>query len=327
MHAQVNHTMSRLRYRTRDLEAAHDRVAETFSDHDIRVSETEALDFRLDLVPTPRLTIGRMAYGTQAVIHGPPIGRAYHINLPVTGGSTVAQKGIRRTFRAGTAGAAFGPDAPVMVGWSADSWQYHIKLPKDQLEAHAAKLIGRPIDERIDFDLTFDLETSAGQSLLATARFLHAELSRDGGVSAIPKACYELESALMTQLLMVVPNRLTPELHRKPEQSRRAKIREVIGYLDDHIDGQLTTADLAAIAGLSERVLQAGFSEVVGMSPSAYLRNARLDRAHLELISGTSDSVTDVAARWGFYHPGRFAKQYRDRFGTSPSATMRGGRR
>jgi AraC-like DNA-binding protein len=31
-----------------------------------------------------------------------------------------------------------------------------------------------------------------------------------------------------------------------------------------------------------------------------------------------------VALRWGFTHYGRFAAQYRQRFGCSPSQTLRG---
>lgn len=57
-----------------------------------------------------------------------------------------------------------------------------------------------------------------------------------------------------------------------------------------------------------------------------YLRGVRLDRVHLEL-STRGGAVTDVAARWGFFHPGRFAQQYRDRFGELPSETAKGAGR
>jgi transcriptional regulator GlxA family with amidase domain len=96
----------------------------------------------------------------------------------------------------------------------------------------------------------------------------------------------------------------------------------------DHVDAhphlELTTADLATHAGIGIRALQVGFQEVVGMSPTAYVRGVRLDRVHVELAAGAG-SVTDVAARWGFFHPGRFSRQYRERFGQLPSATARHG--
>jgi transcriptional regulator GlxA family with amidase domain len=59
----------------------------------------------------------------------------------------------------------------------------------------------------------------------------------------------------------------------------------------------------------------------------AYLRGVRLDRVHLELVSDPRRSVTEVATDWGFFHPGRFAHQYRERFGALPSETARRARR
>jgi transcriptional regulator GlxA family with amidase domain len=56
-------------------------------------------------------------------------------------------------------------------------------------------------------------------------------------------------------------------------------------------------------------------------------RNVRLDRAHADLLSGPTDtSVSDVATRWGFTHLGRFADQYRRKFGVLPSETARSHR-
>ncbi|MGW4828946.1 AraC family transcriptional regulator [Amycolatopsis japonica] len=319
--------MRPLNFRTGDLDVAHEQVTKTFASHEVHVAESRDLKFRLDLAPSLRLTIARMSYGADTTIHGPAMRLCYHVNLPVTGYSTVEQNGVGRRFAAGEAGVAFVPEAPVMVQWSADSWQYHVKLPKDLLEAHAAKLIGRPVDEEIAFDLTFPLESSSAQALLATVGFLYTELSREGGVATIPAACHELESALMSQLLMTVPSQLSADLHSKPAHSKHSKIREIIDHIDRHPEEELTTADLAAKAGIGARALQAGFQEVAGMSPTAYLRGVRLDRVHLELVSDTRWSVTEIAARWGFFHPGRFAHQYRERFGMLPSETARLTRR
>ncbi|TSD94086.1 AraC family transcriptional regulator [Skermania sp. ID1734] len=310
-----------LNVRTSDLDAAHETVSTAFARHDLTVRNAEKLDFRLDVASSPRLTAGRMSYGAEATLIGPPMRRCYHINLLAAGQSTVEQNGVRRSFEGGSAGVAFGPNAPVLVQWSADAWQYHLKLAKDQLEAHAARLVGQPVDE-LRFDLTFDLRNGRGQALVAMAGFLYAELTRDGGISTIPAARSELESAVMTQVLMTVPSQLTALLNRTPAHSRRSKIREIVQYIDEHADEEVTIADLVEMAGVSARALQTGFRDVVGVSPVAYLRNVRLDRVHLELSSGAASAVTDVAARWNFFHPSRFAHQYRERFGILPSETL-----
>jgi len=45
-----------------------------------------------------------------------------------------------------------------------------------------------------------------------------------------------------------------------------------------------------------------------------------------ELASGKAPAVSEAALRSGFDHLGRFARYYRDFFGESPSATLRGQR-
>ena len=61
---------------------------------------------------------------------------------------------------------------------------------------------------------------------------------------------------------------------------------------------------------------------VEGMPPTAYVRAVRLDRVRDKLLAGgPTVSVTDVAMKWGFFHLGRFAQQYKHRFGVLPSHT------
>ncbi len=84
-------------------------------------------------------------------------------------------------------------------------------------------------------------------------------------------------------------------------------------------------AELARLAGTSVRQLHEGFRRHLGLSPMVYLREVRLMRAHEDLVAADQGlrSVSDVAYRWGFGHPGRFAADYRRRYGQLPSDTLR----
>ena len=78
--------------------------------------------------------------------------------------------------------------------------------------------------------------------------------------------------------------------------------------------------DLARFAGVSSRSLQTAFQRDLGVSPMAYLRQVRLERARQDLLLGRGP-VSEVAYHWGFSNLGRFATQYRARFGERPSET------
>ena len=87
-------------------------------------------------------------------------------------------------------------------------------------------------------------------------------------------------------------------------------------------------ADAAAAARLSMRGLHDQFHRWLGITPTQYLRNVRLDHVRADLIAareeGRPDGVAEVARRWGFAHLGRFSGVYATAFGELPSTTLRG---
>ncbi len=107
-------------------------------------------------------------------------------------------------------------------------------------------------------------------------------------------------------------------------------LSRALDLVEARVDEPLTLPELAAAAGVTPRALQQAFRRHLETTPSEYVRQVRLDRAHDDLAAGERDdgtTVTDVALRWGFYHQGRFAAAYRRRFGEAPHVTLRAGRR
>src|SRR5262249_16767323 len=74
-------------------------------------------------------------------------------------------------------------------------------------------------------------------------------------------------------------------------------------------------------SGMPQRTLHRQFRRILGATPLAYLRLIRLVAAHDRLLEPGSGSVSDIALQVGYTHLGRFAADYRRRFGKLPSAT------
>lgn len=309
---------------THDLEEAQHYITDVYIPHDLKTRDGRTLDFKLRYLASERLTVGHLVYGADAELLVPPMVDCYHMNLTLSGQTMVSQKGRWAATEAKKSGVLFRPDDPFTVRWSPEAVQYAVKLPKRPLEAHLAKLINQPVERPIAFDLGFDLASPVGQSLLSAVDYLRVELSRPGGISEMPLARDQLESLVLTQLLLTVPNSFTDQLTAPSRPAQRSKVRRAIELIDANPQAELSLGDLAVAAGVTGRQLQRGFKETVGMSPMAYVRAVRLDRVHAELQEGAGVvSVTDVAMRWGFFHLGRFSQQYRDRFGVLPSETVR----
>jgi AraC-like DNA-binding protein len=129
-------------------------------------------------------------------------------------------------------------------------------------------------------------------------------------------------------LMLMQPHNYTDALSKHANSPARGAVMRAIELMRAHPETSWTTGKLAQTVGVSARALQKGFARSDELPPMTYLRYLRLHRAHSELLDAhpRSVTVTAVASGWGFLHFGRFAQQYCQIFGESPSATLRGGR-
>jgi AraC-like DNA-binding protein len=105
-----------------------------------------------------------------------------------------------------------------------------------------------------------------------------------------------------------------------------ATARRAIAFLEANPDLDLGVVEIAQACNVSVRTLQVAFRRHLETTPMTYLRRVRLDRIHADLRAaeqGDGQTVAQVAARWGFADLGRLAGHYRERFGESPSVTLR----
>lgn len=83
-----------------------------------------------------------------------------------------------------------------------DAEQLILKVSRSSLESHLSALLGRPVTDVVDFDFQLDLASAPGQALLRAVKFLATELDRPGGVADSPIARGQLDSFVLTLLLM-----------------------------------------------------------------------------------------------------------------------------
>jgi AraC-like DNA-binding protein len=311
---------------TRDVDEANQLLTSVYVPHRLRSRET-ALNFKMRYVRSARLTLGHLRMGADAEVRVPPMQSCYHVNLTLSGATDVVQGARQATTMLGGTGAMFVPQEARSVHWSPDAVQYAIKIPRGSLEGQLSALLGRPIERPIDFALGFDTSTPRGQSLLAAIAHLRSEVSRAGGVADSPLVRAQLESYVLSQLLLAVPHEHVDSLFETERMVSRKYVQVALDYIHENLGEPLTGPDIARAAAVSIRALQSAFHDEVGLSPMAYVRARRLERVHADLLaSGGRALVQDVAATWGFYHFGRFAEQYRRKFGVLPSDTARAGR-
>ncbi len=95
-------------------------------------------------------------------------------------------------------------------------------------------------------------------------------------------------------------------------------------FLAAHAHEPVYLDDLCTTLGLSERAVENLFRDLLGITPITYLRHQRLHRARRTLLKAPASPalVKQVALECGFWHLGRFARDYRTLFAESPSQTL-----
>jgi len=95
-------------------------------------------------------------------------------------------------------------------------------------------------------------------------------------------------------------------------------IKDVKGYIHEHLDKPLRRELLASVAGFSVPHLHRIFIASTGVSMSDYIRDLRLKRAGYKLRMGAVD-ITEVALAAGYQTHAAFGKAFKQQYGLSPS--------
>jgi AraC-like DNA-binding protein len=163
---------------------------------------------------------------------------------------------------------------------------------------------------------------------MARLQRLHAEagdLAENAPeIIANPDAARGLEQALIEKMIGCLSMGEVAEdsVARRHHALIMRRFRNV---LDKNPDRPLHLPEICAEIAVSDRTLRACCQEHLGMGPKRYLLVRRMHlarRALRENEAGAAATVSEIAAGYGFWHFGRFARAYRSMFGELPSKSL-----
>ncbi|MFF0492619.1 AraC family transcriptional regulator [Nocardia sp. NPDC004068] len=264
------------------------------------------------------VSVHRWSFGPAVELSGAPGADAYLVTVPCRGRiATGAGRG-----RADAAIIA-NPFRPFSLCWSPGCVALTVRIESAALTTHLAAMLRRPVSTGPDFGPVFDLR-GPGRAWVRLIRawidLAEVSPTRLGH----PPMAAAIEQSLMTGLLVAAHHDFSEAL--LGADTTPPPLRRVLERIERDPAADATVAELAAAAGLSVRALQDNFARYLSTTPTAYVREARLRRAHADLLAtdpADRGAVGAVARRWGFGNSGRFAREYRSRFGQPPGQTLR----
>ncbi len=108
-----------------------------------------------------------------------------------------------------------------------------------------------------------------------------------------------------------------PVPDEKAEEDGDQRVKEMILYMQQHFQEELTTAEIAHRAHISERECYRLFQNRLGMTPLELLFSIRMRQAQ-ELLLHSDKSILEIALETGFNSSSYFGKRFKERYGISP---------
>lgn len=212
------------------------------------------------------------------------------------------------------------PERPFEQMGSKPSEDLHVLLP-----AHLMRDVGEEtgaVPELTEFIPAFSVQDKTLKQLMEA---LTTEV-RDGGPGGRMFA-EGLANALAVHVLRhyaLLGGKRKRELGADPGAASVSKrgVRQALDFIGDHLSDDVSLADVAQVANLSERHLHRVFKGTVGMSPHQYVIKARIDKAK-ELLRHTDLTIAEVAVSSGFAHHQHLNRHFKRLTGASPDRFRR----
>ncbi len=324
-------------FSSRDFDAVRAGVARIFKPHLLRLhGASAALQARMHHLRQGDTSVNRLEYGAEVEIDPNRLDDFFLVQIPVAGHASIAC-GNRRFDSTPQAASLVSPTLPLHMRWHAGNAQVCVRFERRMVEEHCAAHLGRGLDEPLEFEPELRLDTPAGRYFLRLVQLFAEELTAARGIGGGPagdpshplaneRVAEHFSAALLNALIYGQASNISAALGRAEAAPAPHFVRRVEDYIRHHYADTITIETLARVAGVSTRTLFSGFRDFRHVTPMAYLKAIRLEKAHSALQSGDVKGVPDVtkiALDTGFAHLGRFAQAYRLRFGELPSATAR----
>ena len=302
-----------MRHKSEKREEAEAIVAESYCDHQLRMSEDNAVDFRFNSAAFTASRFNTLKYGPSTSVACAGFTDFYMLEMPIKGGSKVEI--CSKELQSAPGKALFlSPQLEFRSVWHPSTSQLMLQINKE--------LFDRKIQQFSDgksgltSNAEINLNCGYGKKISYCFSKLAEGISFNGRVFHDPDEIVEdIIQLLLCNLAFQNKDSIVPErFFVAPRYVKRA-----VELFNDRYTENLSMPEVAKEVGTSERAFFLGFQLYYQCTPRQFLERVRMQQAK-KLIANADIPIKDVAIMVGMPHAGRFSATYRKYHGYSPSA-------
>jgi len=311
-------------FRTSDIDKGHLQIAESVSPHKIGVvSERDLLDINFTGLHINEMPLVGVHYGAEVEVR-PELSDYYFTQTTLSGSGLVKHGKEQYETNVGNT-AVVSPCVPYKMRLSAGCQRLAIGIKPSDLNNYLSKLINDEVSE----ELVFDLKLSNEAAWWNTINYITMQINNAPHVLKSNDIQKVYSDLVISSLLELHSHNYVAKINAKEDYMLCPQIRKAVNYIHDNIKEVVTVADLAEFSKVSLRTLQRNFQKHMDVSPTKFIRDAKLNAIHEELKSTRyveAGSIKRILLDYNVYDFGRFAQYYRSKFGTTPQQTISSAR-
>ncbi|MGB8198558.1 MAG: helix-turn-helix transcriptional regulator [Pseudonocardiaceae bacterium] len=321
--AQTLPPVQRHQFKTADPERAHAFIWQNYGDYTVRFSGSpKEFTFAHTMTSAPGFSIARVRHSMAVKADANPLGKLLIIQL-FSGylENDLGQETIRFTR---TQPLLVPPSRSFQVAW--DNFDAGTVTLDLAVVADYAEGAGGIHPAGLEFTRTTPVSPLMARHWQSVVHHVVRDVLPNAEAMASALIRGQTHRLLAASLLATFPNTALDALTDSPAGVVEPRaVRRAVAFIDAHAGEDIGIAEIAEAARIGPRALQRAFRQYRDTTPMEYLRRVRLDHAHRELLvadPSRGDTVSAIAARWGFAHAGRFSMAYHAVYGCFPSQTL-----
>jgi AraC-like DNA-binding protein len=270
--------------------------------------------------------LGHFTYGRAVVLEVQPAHDDYWFQFP-SHGRFMVDVDDQSVCCDETTGAVLSTGHRNVITTAAGCGRVALAVGSPTMSEALSAMLGAPLSRPLEFRPAMQLASGYGRSLVGHVRAGIEDFEQSDSLLRHPVTLQAFEQFLVLGLLLHHEHNYSEALARPVPAVASRDVKRAIDFIEGNIEAPIAIADIVAASAVSGRALFKHFRRFTGFSPMQYVRETRLRRVRDALLSAQPDEqIAAIAARWGFSHPGRFASDYRRRFGEAPLETKRRAR-
>jgi len=301
-----------------DIDDARLQISQRVSPHKIEMTgHADLLDVNFSGVHLDGIALLHAYYGC-SIEAKPEHSEFYYTHTMLQGNSEIEHgKNQCETITGDT--VVLSPSVPYNMKLHEKCDRIVIRIDPEQVKSHLSKLLYREVDK----NLVFDLKLKNAATWWNTINYILCQIENEPRVLHSKNVQRTYAQLIISNLLELHNHNYIDKLQQQGEDMMCPQIRSAIDYIQSRLHKNLSLAERHC--NVSARTLQRSFLKHLGTSPTAYVRNSRLDaiRDELQSISDFENGcIKRTLLDYGVIDFGRFAQYYRARFGCTPKETV-----